>query len=276
MKIGKKIIAGAMLSCGAAFSFSEVQAQTCVVPPSCEALGYKQTEADCKGLDVVLKCPTDMSKMACLGSSVSQVVSVGAILYGDGTVASGLIAGKKPIGIVFDVINRLALALTDVKKDGSAGREEMDWSSEYCDTPNLENCTDSSTITISCGIDGRKNTDAILASTCNGTTYAANAVNAYQTSNCSADFCQKGKWFLPSLRDLNTIYSFKSVINNSLTLLVSIGASKLAESEMISIYYWSSTVDGNSNSWYLHMGSGTRYSNVLYNGRYYVRPVVKF
>ena len=148
MKKGKNIIAGAMLALGAAFSFSEVQAQTCVMPPSCEKLGYKQTEADCKGLDVVLKCPTDMSKMACLGSSVSQDVAVGAILYGDGTVASGLIAGKKPIGIVFDVINRLALALTDVKKDGSAGSEYMYWSSSYCDTPNLENCTDSSTITI--------------------------------------------------------------------------------------------------------------------------------
>ena len=276
MKKSKNIIAGAMLSLGAAFSFSEVQAQTCVMPPSCEELGYKQTEADCKGLDVVLKCPTDMSKMACLGSSVSQDVSLGSILYGDGTVASGLIAGKKPIGIVFDVINRLALALTDVKQDGSAGSGTMPWSSGYCDTPNLENCTDWSTIPISCGLDGRANTDAILASTCNGTTYAANAVNAYQTSNCSADFCQKGKWFLPSMRDLNTIYSFKSVINNSLTLLVSIGASKLAGSELTSIFYWSSTRYGNSYPWYLHMDRGTGYSNVLYNGSYYVRPVVKF
>ena len=271
MKKSKNIIAGAMLSLGAAFSFSEVQAQTCVMPPSCEELGYKQTEADCKGLDVVLKCPTDMSKMACLGSSVSQDVSLGSILYGDGTVASGLIAGKKPIGIVFDVINRLALALTDVKQDGSAGREYMYWSSSYCDTPNLENCTDGSTITISCGLDGRANTDAILASTCNGTTYAANAVNAYQTSNCSADFCQKGKWFLPSLRDLNTIYSFKSVINNSLTLLVSMGARNLQEN-----YYWSSTEYNDYCAWNLYMLNGYKGYYFKYNNGNYVRPVLAF
>ena len=270
MKKSKNIIAGAMLSLGAAFSFSEVQAQTCVMPPSCEELGYKQTEADCKGLDVVLKCPTDMSKMACLGSSVSQDVSLGSILYGDGTVASGLIAGKKPIGIVFDVINRLALALTDVKQDGSVGSDTMHWSSSSCDTPNLENCT-SSTSTISCGLDGRANTDAILASTCNGTTYAANAVNAYQTSNCSADFCQKGKWFLPSMRDLNTIYSFKSVINNSLTLLVSMGASNLQEN-----YYWSSTEYNNSSAWELYMTSGGKNYYSKGNDDNYVRPVLAF
>ena len=275
MKKSKNIIAGAMLSLGAAFSFSEVQAQTCVMPPSCEELGYTMTEADCKGLDVVLKCPTDMSKMACLGSSVSQDVSLGSILYGDGTVASGLIAGKKPIGIVFDVINRLALALTNVKQDGSAGSGTMYWSSSSCDTPNLENCTDGSTITISCGLDGRANTDAILASTCNGTTYAVNAVNAYQTSNCRADFCQKGKWFLPSLRDLNTIYTFKSVINNSLTLLTSQGASNLQENG--DYYYWSSTEYNGGSAWLLDMGNGLKYG---YLGKSShgsnVRPVLAF
>ncbi len=276
MKKSKNIIAGAMLSCGAAFSFSEVQAQTCVMPPSCEELGYKQTEADCKGLDVVLKCPTDMSKMACLGSSVSQDVSLGSILYGDGTVASGVVTGKKPIGIVFDVINRLALALTDVKQDGSAGSGSMSWSSGYCDTPNLEKCGNWDTVITTCGTDGRANTDAILASTCNVTTYAANAVNAYQTSNCSADFCQKGKWFLPSLRDLNTIYSFKSVINNSLTLLVSIGASNLQES-----YYWSSTEYNYDYAWRLNLYNGYKSDyikdgNNVYNGYNYVRPVLAF
>ena len=270
MKKSKNIIAGAMLSLGAAFSFSEVQAQTCVVPPSCEELGYKQTEADCKGLDVVLKCPTDMSKMACLGSSVSQDVSLGSILYGDGTVASGLIAGKKPIGIVFDVINRLALALTDVKKDGSAGREEMDWPSEYCDTPNWENCTDSSTVTISCGLDGRANTDAILATNggCSGTTYAANAANSYEPKGCSAAFCKKGKWYLPSARELRAWYNSKDIINKS---LLSVSGDENAD------IYWTSNEEKNFTSvvYEFYRDFITSWKK---NGSYeeYVRPFVKY
>ena len=59
MKIGKKLIAGAMLSCGAAFSFSEVQAQTCVVPPSCEKLGYSMSVTDCDGQRYI-RCPLDV------------------------------------------------------------------------------------------------------------------------------------------------------------------------------------------------------------------------
>ena len=270
MKKKNLLIAGAMLLIMTAFSVNKVQAQTCVMPPSCEDLGYKQTEADCKGVDIVLKCPTDMTKMACLGSAVSQDVSVGAILYGDGTIASGLVTGKQPIGVVFDVFNRLAVALTDIKEDGSAGSEYMRWSSSYCDTPNLENCTDGSTIITTCGTDGRANTDAILASTCNGTTYAANAVNSYQVSGCSKDFCRQGKWFLPSMRDLNTIYSFKSAINSTLTLLSSVGASQLTEN-----WYWSSTENSNYDAWDLHMSDGNRYYHYKdYGG--YVRPVLAF
>ena len=273
MKIGKKIIAGAMLSCGAAFSFSEVQAQTCVVPPSCEELGYKQTEADCKGLDVVLKCPTDMSKMACLGSSVSQDVSVGAILYGDGTVSSELISGKQPIGVVFDVINRLAVALNDVKYDGSAGSGTMLWSGCSDDTPGLENCEDYSTVITTCGTDGRVNMDAILASDyCNDR--VAYAVNIYQPSGCSADFCKAGKWFVPSLRELRAIYSVKSSFQDTLTFLSTVGATSFKTAA-----YWSSTEKDESSMWILNMTNGNYRANLKdsgYDNYSYVRPVVKF
>ncbi len=201
--------------------------------------------------------------------------TVGDILYGDGTCAvstSNLEPSLTPIGVVFDVENQLALALTDVKEDGSAGGKDMTWSSNYCNTPNLENCTDSSTITISCGLDGRKNTDAILASTCNGTTYAANAVNSYQISGCSKDFCKQGKWFLPSVRDLNTIYSFKSTVNNRLSLLASKGASQLQES----YYYWSSTEYNDFYAWSFLMVNGLKGYYKKSSLLYYVRPVLAF
>ena len=275
MNRNKKIIAGAMLSLGAAFSFSEVQAQTCVMPPSCEELGYTKTEADCKGLDVVLKCPTDRSKMACLGSSVSQDFSPLSILYGDGTVASVLIAGKKPIGIVFDVENRLAMALTDVDYKGNASFDtRMNWGPNT-DIPGLENCSAYNALT-TCGTDGRKNTDAILA---RGNGFAIGAVNSYQPDGCEEDFCQKGKWFLPSLKELNTIYSNKHMIRSALILLAFKGAFPLNEDEYL-YSYWSSTEYSADEAWALHMGDGNRgrytkkeSGSYTYN---YVRPVVAF
>ena len=259
---------------GLILSVTNSYAIDCTPTPDCVTLGYTKTASDCSGV-AAIKCPFDTSKVFCEEKILTKTCdSVGDVLYGDGTCAISpdkLDSSRTPIGIVFDTSHRLAMALIDVKQNGSAGSEKMKWSSSYCDTPNLENCTDTSTMTISCGLDGRANTDAILASTCNGTTYAANAVNAYQTSNCSADFCQKGKWFLPSMRDLNTIYSFKSVINNSLTLLASQGASNLQEN-----YYWSSTESSNLGAWGLRMDN--RYEGYSYKSgnTYYVRPVVKY
>lgn len=242
-------------------------ASDCTLAPDCSSLGYTKSSKDCDGLDTV-KCPFDNTKMACFGSSSSQS-SAGKILYGDGTVSDTIVSGKKPIGVVFDEGNRLAVALTDVKQNGSAGSEKMYWSSAYCDTPNLENCSQEQVLT--CATDGRTNTNTILASTCNGTTYAANAVNAYQTSNCSASFCQKGKWFLPSIKELNDIYSAKDKINNTLTSLSAQGATTFKNTD-----YWSSTENAKVQVWPLDMSNGSiYYANKPYYTTY-VRPVVKF
>ena len=176
----------------------------------------------------------------------------------------------KVLGVVFDTENRLAVALTDIKEDGSEGREGMYWSSYFCDVPNLENCSDKSTALTTCGIDGRANTDAILAANggnC-GITYAANAVNAYQPENCTAEFCQKGKWFLPSLRDLFAIYTLRDVIGSA-----SLTAQKLSMGT--DRYYWSSTKDG-TGAWKIKMGSGYIAGSNEINKVNYVRPVLAF
>ena len=62
-------ILGASLAL-AAFSFitpSQVQAQTCVTPPTCDSLGYNKTTADCEG-KTILKCPFDTSQVYCPGA----------------------------------------------------------------------------------------------------------------------------------------------------------------------------------------------------------------
>ena len=243
-------------------------AADCTSTPDCGALGYTKTAAECDGVDT-LKCPFDTSKVICF--SVKEEVVEGAILYGDGTVTPEIIASKKPIGVVFDVTNRLAVALTDIKTDGSVGTQQMRWSSSFCVTPNGEAWD--GTLIDNLSNDGRKNTDAILASTCNGTTYAANAVNAYNPSNCSAVFCKQGKWFLPSLGNLFKIGNNKTTINSTLTSLASQGASTMAGS------YWSSTEYSGSageSAYNLDIASNSEIGSPKTSLGSYVRPVIAF
>ena len=265
-----KQMMGAVLLMASFSQSGSALATSCAVPPTCEQLGYKMKVDDC-GENPVLRCPfalSDNNQVYCTESAQNQVVSVGAILYGDGTVASGLVTGKTPIGIVFDTANRLAVALTDINSSGSAGSSTMYWSTSYYDIPALGNCTDLTT----CGVDGRANTTAILncGSSC-GTTPAATATNSYEPSGCSKDFCKKTKWFLPSMRDLITLYNAKSYVNASLSLTASSGAKTLTES-----YYWSSTEYYSAGAWLLRMSDGYRdWGNKDYYN-YYVRPVLAF
>ena len=264
-----KQMMGAVLLMASFSQSGSALATSCAVPPTCEQLGYKMKVDDC-GENPVLRCPfalSDDNQVYCTESAQNQVVSVGAILYGDGTVASGLVTGKTPIGIVFDTANRLAVALTDINSSGSAGSSTMMWATGYYDIPTLGNCTDLTT----CGVDGRANTTAILncGSSC-GTTPAATATNSYEPSGCSKDFCKKTKWFLPSMRDLITLYNAKSYVNASLSLTASSGAKTLTES-----YYWSSTEYTSGSAWRLGMYGGNR-SNNDKNYNYYVRPVLAF
>ncbi len=266
-----------------AFSLNDAQATTCAVLPTCQQMGYTMKKADC-GEKPVLRCPfalSDDNQVFCVRSNGAadeeKVEDIGAIVYGDGTVSKELISGKTPIGIVFDAVNRLAVALTDIKEDGAAGTERMFWAyGSSCDTPGVQNCTtteisEGTNLTpITCGVDGRLNTNAILASSCNGTTYAANATNNYQPSGCAKDFCKKTKWFLPSLRDLQNIYLQRTQINASLTLLKAYSVTIVNDA-----YYWSSTEMDRIYAWSFNMSNGGRYKN----DKYYdteVRPVLKF
>ena len=237
----------------------------CTKPETdCAKLGYTKSVSQCS--DGYLQCPYNSAAVFC-----EDVISVGSILYGDGTIANGLVTGKTPIGIVFDTAHRLAVALTDINSSGSAGSSAMYWSTSYYDIPALGNCT-SSTDLMTCGVDGRANTTAILncGSSC-GSTPAATATNSYEPSGCSKDFCKKTKWFLPSMRDLITLYNAKSYVNASLSLTASSGAKTLTES-----YYWSSTEYNTDTAWTLRMSDGHSGWSYKFSSNDYVRPVVKY
>ena len=253
---------------GTFFSTSAIAALNCTASPDCASLGYTMTAADCAD-GVKVACPTDPTKVFCKAGVQPATCVVGAILGGDQLCYKDKLPdGVKPVGIVFDTTNKLAVALTDINSSGSAGSSTMMWATGYYDIPTLGNCTDLTT----CGVDGRANTTAILncGSSC-GTTPAATATNSYEPSGCSKDFCKKTKWFLPSMRDLITLYDAKSYVNASLSLTASSGATTLTES-----YYWSSTEFSSDYAWILNVHSGFRGSYGKSYNNIYVRPVVKY
>ena len=265
MKKSCLIIFGSVLSLSGIPSSNA--ALNCTASPDCASLGYTMSAADCTD-GVKVACPTDTSKVFC--KTVQPVTCiVGSILGGDQfCYKDKLPDGVKPVGIVFDTTNKLAVALTDINSSSSAGSSTMMWATGYYDIPTLGNCTDLTT----CGVDGRVNTTAILncGSSC-GTTPAATATNSYEPSGCSKDFCKKTKWFLPSMRDLITLYNAKSYVNASLSLTASSGAKTLTES-----YYWSSTEFSSDYAWILNVHSGFRGSYGKSYNNIYVRPVVKY
>lgn len=241
----------------------------CTLAPDCADLGYTMSAADCEG-QVAVKCPTDMSKVFCPKKSSENSLP---ILYGDGTVSKNVISGKTPIGIVFDETNKLAVSLTDVKKDGTAGSETMYWSNNSYDMPNLTNCqyNDNPASVDSCSVDGRSNTDKILAcgSSCGGTP-AATAANSYQPAGCTQDFCKKTKWFLPSIKEFSQMYSVGKLLDTTIAMLKDYGTVPFEAK-----WYWSSCEYDKETAWEFDKSDNTKNTNYK-NSDDYVRPVVYY
>ena len=235
------LLTGIGMMCFSTQSF----ASNCSLAPDCASLGYTKSSSDCNGLDTI-KCPFNTSKVFCVEAADKEVQTETLIVYGDGTVSNKILTDKTPMGIVFDESKRLAVALTFVDKNGKPDSDgNMPWSSSYCDIPNLVNCPIDPNEVLLCGTDGRANTNAILANSCNGTTYAADAVNAYAPSGCVANFCQQGKWFLPSYKELDDMANMRPKINNTLKLL----RSKWTTYDVHDNWYWTSTERASSDVW---------------------------
>ena len=106
------------------------------------------------------------------------------------------------------------------------------------------------------------------------TQYAPAWCNAYDRSYDKGDGTMvgigAGKWWLPSIAELITIWKHKYAIN--LCLSVISGASPLVES-----WHWSSTEHSATHAWHLHLFDGALHSwaaKVSYSG--YVRAVAAF
>ena len=180
-----------------AFTMSGMAEAACIQTPSCSSLGYDSSKA-CEG---GLKCPfgnawnctvVDLTnKITEFEKQITEIINngccssapdysncrVGDILYSDKSCDPNVVASKKPIGVVFERADRLAIALDT---------EEKAWSEEYLVV--LEYCK-------------------TKGKSCPAFEY----VNSYKTEGTQA-----GDWYLPAAGELNIIYGHMDVLNTAL------------------------------------------------------------
>lgn len=250
--------AGVLSLYGISSSYADLN---CTLSPDCDTLGYTLSADDCADSAIKVACPTDTSKMFCKIPSMP-------ILYGDGTVSNEILSDKTPIGVVVDAENYLAMALTDIDKDGHSSTGTVPWmdcsgvDTGECYYPYDSDyvCEDKDKL-IECSTDGKENTEFLDYST------AASATLAYEPNGCSANFCKAGQWFLPSIKELNTLYNVKSKVGISLSRLIS--------SATVLKSYWSSNEFDGQRAWAFYMDDGDK-DNPPISTVLYVRPFVYY
>ena len=253
----------------------------CIQTPSCSSLGYESTSS-CSG---GIKCPFGnawncnlINKINSINTQITNLTTkittleekivtiensasssnciIGDILYSDKSCYPNVIATKKPIGVVFDRANKLAIGL----EQSSSG---LKWSNDYFDVPGLSNITSSSAVTADW--QGKNNTRVVLEyCKANGKSCPAfEYVNSYKTEGTIA-----GDWYLPAMGELNAIYGNKDVLNRALG---KIGGTKLGTD-----WYWSSSEKSTGNAWRLGFDIGYVDYDSKDNYYSYVRPVLAF
>ena len=264
------LVAGGLLSGGAAEA-------ACIQTPTCSSLGYTSTSSctggtkcpfgnawNCTASEIKTELTNKITELEKIieeikqnSSSNSDILSnchVGDILYSDKSCDPNVIATKKPIGVVFDIANKLAIGLEE---------SNQYWSPEYFDVPGLSNITSSWAATADW--QGKNNTRVVLEyCKANGKSCPAfEYVNSYKTEGTQA-----GDWYLPALGELNAIYGNKDVLNITLG---KIGGTKLGAD----YWYWSSSEEFSNYAWRLFFNVG----DVNYNSKYdndSVRPVIDY
>ncbi len=261
-KENKKYLGVSLSALAFSLSYSlTANAQTCVTPPSCETLGYTDTADKCDG-DAMVKCPFDTSKVFCRSYPKPKTTKVcdtiGDILLDDKSCAidiNNLDPNRTPIGVVFDVSRKLAIAL----EEGLS----LQWASLYIDIPGLTNYSSSSAA--KGDYNGKSNTSIIIAhGNSNGySTRAADYCYNYTTEGTT-----KGDWYLPAGGELYLIYQNKDTLNNSL--------SKVGGTQLGTSYYWSSSEYNVFKAWLLYLYNGDWYNFGKDFNDHYIRPVLAY
>ena len=258
-----------------AFTMSGVAEAACIQTPSCSSLGYTSSQS-CNG---GIKCPfgnawnctaSDLStqiteitnKITTIEEKIVTIESgaassnciIGDILYSDKRCYPYGVKGKTPIGVVFDLANRLAIALDTAEKA---------WSDEYFDVPTVFNYNASYA---EADWQGKNNTRLVLeyCKTNGKSCPAFEYVNSYKTEGTKA-----GDWYLPAAGELNAIYDNRDVLS---TALGKIGGTKLPTDD----YHWSASEISDGTAWCERFYRGYYDYAGNKNSSKYVRPVLAF
>ena len=236
-------------------SFSSSLQAACVTG-DCIALGYTKSESECGG--DIIRCPFDTSKVFCKNVTKTKICdTIGDILYDDKSCAidvNNLDPNRTPIGVVFDVNRKLAIALEQ--------KSSLRWALENVDIPGLTNYSSSSAA--KGDYNGKSNTSIIIA---HGDSNGYETPAADYAYNYSTTGTNKGDWYLPAAGELQLIYNNRTTLNTSL--------SKVGGKQLPSDYHWSSSEYGRYDAWDLIFNHGLWYSNFKANA-FYVRPVLAY
>jgi len=208
----------------------------------------------------------DCISIAC---TVAGTCSVGDIYKYNGTA----------IGVVFydDGNTTKIVGLNNINANGGSDNAELMWLGSN-DTnfnfavPNITVAGEENEALND--INGRKNTDAILAfSKSDGhKTEAATATSLYAPSACVTDsICAKGKWYLPALGELAAIYENLNNVDEALNK-----AGGIILNHDSYYYIWSSTEYNDSGAWRFNFSNGNVGADPKYGGWGYVRPILSF
>ena len=255
---------------------SGVAEAACIQTPSCSSLGYSSSSSctggtkcpfgnywNCTGPNNTNKITELTNKITTLETKVNELskdaatanCKIGDILYSDMSCNTNVVASKKPIGVIFDITNKLAIGLE---------RSFETWVLGIFDVPGINNISSSSAAT---GDWQGKNNTKLVLEYCKDNGYSCPAfeyVNNYKTEGT-----KEGDWYLPAMGELNAIYSNKSVLN---TALSKIGGTKVEAAEAYSL---SSTEAPDKSFWRIYFNNGD-IDNVRKSNNGNVRPVLAF
>ena len=227
------------------------QDSTCILQPSCSQLGYTSAEADC-GNQKVLRCPFDVSQVACIGGSgtsggsgggddtgddnnTSPSCNIGDIYYADNTCSSNFDIQKDAIGIVFDTTHKLIVSL-------STGKNKK-WST-------------STSLSSDVNITGVNINDTALVRDFNGKTYT-NQLIASSSTYPAAEYCGSltlgnKSWFLPSGGQMYLLGQQYNKVNSAINK-INFGSVDVleyyeyADGTHVNYYYWTSNMGLNTS-----------------------------
>ena len=246
----------------------------CIQTPSCSSLGYSSSSScsggtkcpfgnywNCTASDLSNKITEITNKITTLETKVNELskdaatanCKIGDILYSDMSCNTNVVASKTPIGVIFDITNKLAVGLQESEQIWSANGFSS--FSAILDIASEEKALNDK--------QGKTKTQIIFASGLIDRYPAANYAYNYKTEGTKV-----GDWYLPAMGELNELYINASIINLS---LLKIGGTTLTKD-----YYWSSTIYDYDSVWSFSFYSGTcSYQGLIENPRY-VRPVLAF